>query len=59
MLSETTAFVKEHELVTVPATPIEVIVMPEFKRGHAIAYCDSPGPLEQNGKTFYAIAPHA
>ena len=57
VLSETTAFVKEHELVTVPATPIDVIVMPEFKRGPAIAYCDSPGPLEQNGKTFYAIAP--
>ena len=46
VLSETTAFVKEHELVTVPATPIDVIVMPEFKRGPAIAYCDSPGPLE-------------
>jgi uncharacterized protein (DUF885 family) len=57
VLSETTAFVKEHDLVTVPATPIDVIVMPEFKRGPAIAYCDSPGPLEQNGKTFYAIAP--
>ncbi len=57
VLSETTTFVKEHELVTVPATPIDVIVMPEFKRGPAIAYCDSPGPLEENGKTFYAIAP--
>ncbi|HJX24897.1 MAG TPA: DUF885 domain-containing protein, partial [Chthoniobacterales bacterium] len=22
-----------------------------------IAYCDSPGPLEQNGKTFFAVAP--
>ena len=50
-------FVKEHDLVTVPATPIDVIVMPEFKRGPAIAYCDSPGPLEENGKTFFAIAP--
>jgi uncharacterized protein (DUF885 family) len=57
VLAETTAFAKEHALVTVPATPIDVIVMPEFKRGPAIAYCDSPGPLEENGKTFYAIAP--
>ena len=31
--------------------------MPEFKRGQAIAYCDSPGPLEQSGKTFFAVAP--
>ena len=57
VLSETTDFVKKNDLVTVPATPIDVIVMPEFKRGPAIAYCDSPGPLEDNGKTFYAIAP--
>ncbi|MDP9253476.1 MAG: DUF885 domain-containing protein, partial [Verrucomicrobiota bacterium] len=57
VLSETTQFVKKHDLVTVPEKPIDVIVMPEFKRGPAIAYCDSPGPLEENGKTFFAIAP--
>jgi uncharacterized protein (DUF885 family) len=57
VLSETTQFVKEHDLVTVPQKPIDIIVMPEFKRGPAIAYCDAPGPLEANGKTFYAIAP--
>ena len=32
-------------------------MMPEFKRGQAIAYCDSSGPLEKNGKTFFAVAP--
>ncbi len=57
VLSETTDFVKKHDLVTVPQKPIDVIVMPEFKRGPAIAYCDAPGPLEANGKTFFAIAP--
>ena len=31
--------------------------MPEFKRGQGIAYCDSPGPLEKNGKTFFAVEP--
>jgi uncharacterized protein (DUF885 family) len=31
--------------------------MPEFKRGVAIAYCDSPGPLDKTGKTFFAVAP--
>ena len=48
---------KKHDLVTVPEKPLDVIVMPEFKRGTGIAYCDSPGPLEQNGKTFFAVEP--
>jgi len=57
VLGETTDFVKKQDLVTVPQKPIDIIVMPEFKRGPAIAYCESPGPLEENGKTFFAIAP--
>ena len=57
VVSEATDFVKKHDLVTVPDTPLDVIVMPEFKRGVAIAYCDSSGPLEKNGKTFFAVAP--
>jgi len=57
VVTEATEFVKQHNLVRVPDKPIDVIVMPEFKRGVAIAYCDSPGPLEQNGKTFFAVAP--
>ncbi|HSH39106.1 MAG TPA: DUF885 domain-containing protein [Chthoniobacterales bacterium] len=54
---EATDFVREKDLVTVPTEPLDVIVMPEFKRGQGIAYCDSPGPLEKNGETFYAIEP--
>jgi uncharacterized protein (DUF885 family) len=57
IVGEATDFVKAHKLVTVPDTPLDVIVMPEFKRGTGIAYCDSPGPLEQNGKTFFAVEP--
>ncbi len=57
IVGEVTDFVKQHDLVTVPAKPLDVIVMPEFKRGVAIAYCDPPGALEKNGKTFYAVAP--
>ncbi len=52
-----TDFVRQHDLVTIPATPIELIVTPEFKRGRGIAYCDSPGALEPDGKTFVAIEP--
>ncbi len=56
-LRQTTDFTKEKDLVTVFDQPLEIIVMPEFKRGQGIAYCDSPGPLEKNGETFYAIEP--
>ena len=56
-LAETTRFVGDNALMSLPAEPVEIIVMPEFQRGVSTAYCDSPGPLEENGKTFYAIAP--
>jgi uncharacterized protein (DUF885 family) len=57
VVAEATGFVKKRDLTTVPEKPLDVIVMPEFKRGTGIAYCDSPGPLEQNGKTFFAVEP--
>jgi uncharacterized protein (DUF885 family) len=57
VLTEATGFVKQHNLVAVPTVPLDVIAMPEFKRGVAIAYCDSPGPLDKEGKTFFAVAP--
>jgi uncharacterized protein (DUF885 family) len=56
-LKETTEFVRENNLVMVPDDPVKIIVMPEFQRGVAVAYCDSPGPLEEGGETFYAISP--
>jgi uncharacterized protein (DUF885 family) len=55
--AEATGFVKQHDVVAVPNVPLDVIAMPEFKRGVAIAYCDAPGPLEKNGKTLFAVAP--
>ena len=56
-LESCTDFVRSKSLVTVPEEPIKIIVMPEFARGVSVAYCDSPGPLEQHGETFYAISP--
>jgi uncharacterized protein (DUF885 family) len=57
VVGEATAYVKQKDLVTVPEKRLDVVVMPEFKRGRGIAYCDSPGQLEQNGKTFFAVEP--
>ena len=56
-LKQATEFVRSHQLVTVPETPVKVIVAPEFNRGAAVAYCEPPGALEPQGETFYAIAP--
>lgn len=54
---ETSRFVKEHDLVTQYNDPIQIIPMPEFQRGVALAYCDSPGPLDRGQKTFFAVSP--
>jgi uncharacterized protein (DUF885 family) len=55
---EATAFVQQHDLVTLYDDPVEVIVMPEIHRGVAVAYCDAPGPLDPpDSTTFFAISP--
>jgi uncharacterized protein (DUF885 family) len=56
-LKQATAFVREKGLVTVPDEPVKIIVMPEYQRGVAVAYCEAPGPLEAHGSTFFAISP--
>lgn len=52
-----TRFTREHHLVSVPDTPLKVIVLPEFQRGVAVAYCEPPGALEPNGETFFKVSP--
>ncbi|MCD9029242.1 DUF885 domain-containing protein [Luteimonas sp. BDR2-5] len=56
-LDVATAFTRKHDLVTVPDDPVRIILMPEFQRGVAVAYCDSPGPLDKGLDTYYAISP--
>ncbi|TKS53503.1 DUF885 domain-containing protein [Luteimonas yindakuii] len=56
-LETATTFTREHDLVTVPDAPVRIIEMPEFQRGVAVAYCDSPGPLDKGLETYYAISP--
>ncbi|MEU4339527.1 DUF885 domain-containing protein [Micromonospora lupini] len=57
-LDEATDFVRTHDLVTLVDDRCVIQEMPEFARGVAVAYCDSPGPLETAPvPTFYCIAP--
>jgi uncharacterized protein (DUF885 family) len=52
-----TDFIRKNDLITVMPDPLEIIIMPEFRQGVSLAYCDSPGPLEVGQKTFYAVSP--
>lgn len=56
-LKAATDFVRSNNLVMVPDEPVKVMVMPEFLRGVAVAYCEASGPLEKNAETFYEISP--
>ena len=57
-MAEATDFVREHALVSLVDDPCVIEEMPEFARGVAVAYCDSPGALETADlPTFYCIAP--
>ena len=56
-LRQATDFARAKQLVTVPDTPVKIITMPKFQQGFAVAYCDSPGALEKQLDTFYAISP--
>lgn len=56
-LQEATDFVVEHNLVTMPDEPVEIIIMPEFQRGVSVAYLDPPGALDRDQPAFYAVAP--
>ncbi len=56
-LQQATDFVLKKDLVDLPEDPLEIIEVPEFMRGVAVAYCDAPGPFDKGLKTFYMISP--
>lgn len=57
IMADATEFVRSHDLMRVPDEPCDLIEMPEYKRGVAMAYCESSGPLEAHPQTFIAISP--
>jgi uncharacterized protein (DUF885 family) len=57
-LRRSTDFVREHDLLTLPDQPIDIVDMPRIHHGIAVAYCDAPGPLETAPlRTVVAVAP--
>ena len=56
-MRQATDFVIENNLVTMPDEPVEVSVMPEFRRGITAAFLVAPGPLDKGQPTFYEVSP--
>ncbi|MGX7896590.1 DUF885 domain-containing protein [Tsuneonella sp. HG222] len=56
-LATATAFTAERGFVAMPSGPVQIITMPKFQQGNAVAYDDAPGPLERDQPNFYAISP--
>ena len=56
-LAQAIAFAKEKDLISFPKASFNVIEMPEFMRGVAVAFADMPGPLEPDQRGFYSVMP--
>ena len=57
-LTETTEFVRRHDLMTLLDDPVDIIEMPEIDRGVAVAYCIGVGALETAPLvTQFAVSP--
>ena len=57
VVGEATDFVRAKSLVSLPAKQLQVVPMPEYQRGVAVANCAAPGALEKQGQTFLNISP--
>jgi uncharacterized protein (DUF885 family) len=57
-LAQATEFVRAKRLVSIPeGADWAIIDLPEFQQGVAVAYADTPGPLDRNLRAFYAVSP--
>ncbi|MEJ0100227.1 MAG: DUF885 domain-containing protein [Pseudomonadota bacterium] len=56
-LQSATDFARSKDLLTLPDSPVKIILMPEFQRGVTVAYSDSPGPMDRNLTALYAVSP--
>src|SRR5262249_27121460 len=51
-------FIKAKDIVRLPQPDrCQIIEMPEFQRGFAVAYLNPAPPLDAKAKSFYAISP--
>jgi len=56
-LEQARRFVQAKDFITLYDDPLEIIPMPRFEQGVALAFCDPPGPLDRGLKTFFVVSP--
>jgi len=56
-LAQATEFTREKGFLRMPDGAVQVITMPKFWQGNAVAYDDAPGPLERHLPNYYAVSP--
>lgn len=56
-LAQAIAFAKARNLIGFPTSNFDVIEMPEYARGVAVAYADMPGALEKDQRGYYDVMP--
>lgn len=54
---EARRFVQAQDFITLYDDPLDIVPMPRFEQGVALAFCDPPGPLDRGLKTFYVVSP--
>ncbi|MEP2736906.1 MAG: DUF885 domain-containing protein [Erythrobacter sp.] len=56
-LAEATEFTRKTGFIRMADNETQIITMPEFWQGNAVAYLDSPAPLESELPAYYAVSP--
>jgi uncharacterized protein (DUF885 family) len=56
-LDKAIAFAKQKDLIGFPTQTFNVIEMPEYARGVAVAYADMPGALEKDQRGYFDVMP--
>jgi len=51
-------FISQHDILKLPEPDTcQIIEMPEFQRGNAVAYMNSPPPLDPKANGYFAVSP--
>lgn len=59
-VSSLQTFIRKHDILRLPEQDrCQIIEMPEFRRGHSLAYLESAQPLDPGGPSIYAVSPPA
>ncbi|ALE17340.1 lipoprotein, putative [Altererythrobacter epoxidivorans] len=56
-LAQAIAFTNEKGFIDPMDGEVEIITMPEFWQGNAVAYLDAPPPLQRDLAAYYAVSP--